>query len=175
MFHLTLCSLPAKVTWFLQPCAPATRRLCAAGPGGQEWGHHAAEVQVRERLVQHRGLSFIRVKPGMQDDYLNSLRATTKRFYDEEKREGLILSYHIISAPAATPQDWDLLILTEFKNYASPDGLREKTESVMAQTFGGEPQRRTLAGRREEVREIIGSKYGREYILLDSATAGARR
>ena len=48
-------------------------------------------------------LSLIRVKPGRQDDYRNIQRAATKRFLDEEKREGLVLSYHFISAPAATP------------------------------------------------------------------------
>jgi hypothetical protein len=117
-------------------------------------------------------LSFIRVKTGMQDDYLNSLRATFKRINDEGKRQGLILSYHIISAPSATAEDWDLLIMTEYKNFAALDGLREKSEPLVARVMGGQSERRTLAGRRNEVREIIGSKLGRELILRDSTAAG---
>jgi hypothetical protein len=36
-------------------------------------------------------LSFIRVNPGMEDDYLNNLRANWKRIGDEAKRQGLVL------------------------------------------------------------------------------------
>jgi len=117
-------------------------------------------------------LQFIRVKPGLQDDYLNSIRASTKRVLDEGKRQGLILSYHYISAPSATPQDWDILVMVEYKNYAALDGLREKVEPIAARALGGEAERRTLAGRRNEIREVVGSKLGRELILRDSvATA----
>jgi hypothetical protein len=117
-------------------------------------------------------LQFIRVKPGMQDDYLNGIRATTKRLFDNAKRQGLVLSYHIISAPSATPQDWDLLIMIEYKNYAALDGLREKVEPIAAQALGGESERRTLAGRRNEIREVVGTKLGRELILRDSTATG---
>jgi len=116
-------------------------------------------------------LQFIRVKPGMQDDYLNGVRATTKRLFDNAKRQGLVLSYHLISAPSATPQDWDLLFMVEYKNYAALDGLREKLEPIAAQAIGGESARRTLAGRRNEIREIVGTKLGRELILRDSTGA----
>jgi hypothetical protein len=118
-------------------------------------------------------LQFIRVKPGLQDDYLNGIRASTKRIFDNAKRQDLILSYHLISAPSATLQDWDLLLLVEYKNYAALDGLREKLEPIAAQAIGGESERRTVAGQRNELREIVGSKLGRELILRDS-TAAAR-
>jgi len=117
-------------------------------------------------------LQFIRVKPGLQDDYLNGIRATTKRLLDDEKRQGLVLSYHFISSPSATPQDWDLLIMIEYKNYAALDGLREKIEPVVARVFGGESERRTMSGKRNEIREVVGSKLGREFILRDSTEAG---
>jgi hypothetical protein len=117
-------------------------------------------------------LQFIRVKPGLQDDYINNVRATTKHLLDEAKRQGLILSYHYISAPSATPQDWDVLVMVEYENYAALDGLREKVEPIVAKAFGGESERRTRAGQRNEIREVIGSKFGRELILRDSVVAG---
>jgi hypothetical protein len=117
-------------------------------------------------------MQFIRVKPGLQDDYLNGVRATAKRLFDNAKRQGLILSYHLISAPSATPQDWDLLLMIEYKNYAALDGLREKIEPIAAQAIGGESERRTVAGRRNELREIVGTKLGRELILRDSTASG---
>jgi hypothetical protein len=117
-------------------------------------------------------LQFIRVKPGLQDDYLNNIRATTKNLLDEAKRQGLILSYHYISAPAATPEDWDVLVMVEYKNYAALDGLREKVEPLAAKTIGGESNRRTRAGQRNEIREVVGTKFGRELILRDSTVAG---
>jgi hypothetical protein len=109
----------------------------------------------------------------LQDDYLNNVRGTTKRILDEAKRQGLILSYHLISAPSATPEDWDLLFMVEYKNYAALDGLREKVEPLLAQAIGGESQRRAFSGKRNELREIIGTKLGRELILRDSTAAGS--
>jgi hypothetical protein len=120
-------------------------------------------------------LSFIRVKPGMDDDYLNNLRANWKRINDEAKRQGLVLSYKVISAAAANREDWDLLLMVEFKNMAALDGLRAKFDPIQGRMIGPDSEQRTRAQQRNEIREIIGGKLGREFILRDSAGAGASR
>jgi hypothetical protein len=117
-------------------------------------------------------LSFIRVKPGMDDDYLNNLRANWKRINDEAKRQGLVLSYKVISAPAANREDWDLLLMVEFKNMAALDGLRERLDPIQGRIVGQASEQRTRAQQRNEIREIIGGKLGREFILRDSVGAG---
>jgi hypothetical protein len=120
-------------------------------------------------------LGFIRVNPGMEDDYLNNLRANWKRIGDEAKRQGLVLSYKVISTPAANRDDWDLLLMVEYKNMAALDGLRQKYEPIMAKLIGPQTERRSRAAQRNEIREIIGGKLGRELILRDSTVQQAAR
>jgi hypothetical protein len=120
-------------------------------------------------------LSFIRVNPGLEDDYLNNLRANWKRIGDEAKRQGLVLSYKVISTPAANRDDWGLLLMVEYKNMAALDGLRQKYEPIMAKLIGPQTERRSRAVQRSEIREIVGGKLGRELILRDSTVQQATR
>ena len=48
---------------------------------------------------------------------------------------------------------------------AAFDGLREKTEPIMAKVLGGQDAQRQLAVKRLDVREILGTKTMREVIL----------
>jgi hypothetical protein len=120
-------------------------------------------------------LTFVRVNPGMEDDYLNNLRANWKRIGDEAKRQGLVLSHKVIFTPAANRDDWDLLLMVEYKNMAAFDGLRQKYEPIVAKLVGPQTERRTRAVQRNEIREIVGGKLGRELILRDSTVQQATR
>jgi hypothetical protein len=81
----------------------------------------------------------------------------------------------VISTPAANRDDWDLLLMVEFKNMAALDGLRQKYEPIMAKLIGPQTERRTRAVQRSEIREIVGGKLGRELILRDSTVQQATR
>ena len=48
---------------------------------------------------------------------------------------------------------------------AALDGLREKTDPIAAKLMGGEDQRRQMAVKRAEIREIMGTKLMREITL----------
>jgi hypothetical protein len=120
-------------------------------------------------------ISMNRIKPGRGDDYYNDLRASLKRQLDEAKRQGLVLSYKVISADATNPSDWNLLLMVEYKNMAALDGLRAKMEPIASRTVGTQQERRDRAIRRIEVREVIGTKLGRELILRDSIPAQASK
>jgi hypothetical protein len=67
------------------------------------------------------GSALNRIKPGRGDEYYNDLRASLKRQLDEAKRQGLILSYKVISPDATNPSDWNLLLVVEYKNMAALD------------------------------------------------------
>lgn len=55
--------------------------------------------------------------------------------------------------------------MVQYPNMAAFDGLREKTEPIMAKVMGNEDQRRQLAVKRLDVREILGTKAMREITL----------
>ena len=108
---------------------------------------------------------MVRTTTGMADDYLRSLAATYKRINEEAKKQGLILSYKIISTDAMGPDDWDLLLMEEYKNWAAFDGLRDKMEPISKKVVGDEAANRQLMTKRLDVRRIVGSKSGQELIL----------
>jgi hypothetical protein len=110
-------------------------------------------------------VSMVRTTTGFRDDYLRSLGTTWKRVMDEAKKQGLILSYKVLSAQPAGPDDWDLILLVEYKNWAAFDGLDDKFEPIQQKVMGAEDARRKLSTQRLEVRRILGAKPAQELML----------
>jgi hypothetical protein len=110
-------------------------------------------------------LSFIRVHPGMGDEYLNNLRSNWRRGLEEMKAQGVVTSYKIISSEPATRDDWGLLLMVEYPNMAALDRTDALNRQIAAQMAGGEEAQRAGVTQRAQIREIIGGKIGRELIL----------
>ncbi len=110
-------------------------------------------------------VSMIKTKPGMTDDYLKGLAKTLKGEMEEFKKQNIILDYKIMIGEAATPQDYDILIMVESKDMASLDNLRERTDPIANKIVGSADQQRATATKRLEIREIMGSKLMREITL----------
>ena len=110
-------------------------------------------------------ITMIRATAGMEDDYLKSLGTTWKPILEEAKKQGLVLSYKVLSANAATADDWDILLMVEYKNWAVFDGISDKFNAIERKIVGTEDQSRQLMTQRLNVRRIIGSKTGQELIL----------
>ena len=110
-------------------------------------------------------ITMVKTKTGMGDDYLKQLGGALKPIYEEEKKQKLILDYKILLGDASSPHDFDILIMVEYPNMAAFDGLRDKTEPIMSKVMGGEDQRRQVAVKRMDVREILGTKTMREITL----------
>ena len=111
------------------------------------------------------GITMVKTKPGMSDDYLKTLAKIYKSTNDELKKQGLIMDYKILIGNDATPQDFDILLMVEFKNMAVFDGLREKADPIADKILGNEDAQRQGAIKRMEIREIMGNKLMREVTL----------
>ena len=110
-------------------------------------------------------ITMVRAKAGMSDDYLKGLAKNLKTILDEEKKQGLVLSYKILLGDAAAPGDFNIMNMVEYKNMAALDNLREKTDPIGLKITGGEQQIREGVLKRAEIRDIIGSKTMREITL----------
>lgn len=110
-------------------------------------------------------ITMVRTTAGMADDYLRSLVTTYKRITEEAKKQGLLLSYKVISTDATGPDDWDILLMEEYKNWAAFDGLSDKMYAIAKKVVGDEAATRELMTKRLDVRRIVGSKNGQELIL----------
>ena len=123
----------------------------------------AQELPYKEGTVWE--LTFVRTKPGMENDYLRNLAAVWRNENEEAKKQGLILSYKILSGLAATEDDWDLLLMIEYKNMAALDGIGEKYNAIDVKIAGSPEQQKAGVNKRGEMRVILGDKLVREITL----------
>jgi hypothetical protein len=111
-------------------------------------------------------VQLIRVKPTQMDAYLTSLRQSTKPLIEEQKRQGVVMDYKVfLKQTKANPEDWDICVAVEYKNYAAMDGLTAKGEAVRDKILGGKAQGQQLTEKRAEIREIIASDLLQEIFL----------
>ncbi|PYL37641.1 MAG: hypothetical protein DMF36_09320 [Verrucomicrobia bacterium] len=110
-------------------------------------------------------LTMVKTKTGLGDDYLKQITGTVKPVYDEEKKQKVILDYKILNGEASGPQDFNILILVEYPNWAAFDNLRDKMDPIVEKIMGTEDQRRATAVKRLDIREILGTKTMREITL----------
>ena len=110
-------------------------------------------------------VTMVKANPGMGDEYLKGLAKTFKGTLEEAKKQNLILDYKILLGNAATPQDFDILLMVESKNMAALDNGREKFDPITRKIVGTTDQQQAMAVKRLDIREIMGSKLMREITL----------
>jgi hypothetical protein len=110
-------------------------------------------------------VTMVKAKAGMTDEYLKGLAKTFSGAMDEAKKQGLIMDYKILLGDAATPQDFNILLMVESKNMAALDGFREKVDPIARKIEGTPDQQLATQTKRLEIREILGSKNMREITL----------
>jgi len=110
-------------------------------------------------------VTFVKVKPGMMDTYLRDLGANRKKLMEQAKKDGLILSERLLSGDATGREDFDLILMVEFKNWAAFDGLSDKFRALAEKMVGSEDKQVQMMTKRTEVREILGTKTMQEIFL----------
>jgi hypothetical protein len=110
-------------------------------------------------------ITMVKVKSGLGDQYLKGLAKTLKGTLDEAKKQNFIISYKILLGDAATPQDFNILVMVESKNMAALDNAREKFDPIAKKVVGSTEEQEKTAVQRLEIREIMGEKLMREITL----------
>ena len=110
-------------------------------------------------------ITMVKTKPGMDDEYLKGIAKTFKGSLDEAKKQNLILDYKILIGEAATPQDYNILLMVESQNMASLDNAREKFDPIERKVSGDPSAQVATATKRLNIREIMGAKLMREITL----------
>ena len=111
-------------------------------------------------------LTFVHTKPGLGLKYMEYLATEWKKQQDALKKAGLILDYKVLGTDAHSPNDWDLMLMTEFKDLATLEANEDKMEDVAMQAMDQNDQK-MMQGYQERAnwREIIGDRLAREIIL----------
>jgi len=110
-------------------------------------------------------VTFVKVKPGMMDTYLRDLGANRKKLMEQAKKDGLILSERLLSGDATGRDDFDLILMVEYKNWAAFDGLSDKFDALARKMVGSEDKQVQMMTKRTEMREILGTKTMQEIFL----------
>jgi hypothetical protein len=84
-------------------------------------------------------LEFVKVKPGTFGPTMVYLDDNWMRVRAEAKRQGAVLTYNrvaderriLIPAEESSNNDWDILLMTEYKNQAAYDGREKLFASIL--------------------------------------------
>jgi hypothetical protein len=100
----------------------------------------------------------IRTEYGHFDDYMKFLATSWKQAEEAAKKAGLILSYQVLQVEPRGPDDPDIYLVVTYKNWAALDGLREKSDAILAQVYGSMHSAEQGAVERGKIRRTIGSQ-----------------
>ncbi len=110
-------------------------------------------------------VSSIRTVDGHFDDYMHWLATTYKKQQEAAKKAGLITSYRVIVIEPRGPNEPDILLVTEFKNWAALDHLGSKLDQISAQIEGSVEAAAKSEVDRAKIRTVLGSRTQQEAIL----------
>jgi hypothetical protein len=104
-----------------------------------------------------QNVTFIRTVDGHFDDYMHWLATTYKKQQEAAKAAGLITRYEILVAQPHNPQDADIILVTEYKNWAALDHLGSKLDQVSAKIEGSVDKANQAQADRAKIRTVLGS------------------
>jgi len=115
-------------------------------------------------------ITFVHTKPGLGLKYMEFLASDWKREQEAFKKAGLILDYKVIGGESHSPEDWDLMLMIEFKDLATMESNEDKMEAVSMEALNMNDQK-MLKGYedRSAWRDILGDRLAREIILEPKA------
>ena len=76
-------------------------------------------------------LEFVKVKPGMFAATMGYLDDNWLRLRAEAKREGAVLNFNRVAGEESSNSDWDILLMTEYKNQSAYDGREKLFDSIL--------------------------------------------
>jgi hypothetical protein len=110
-------------------------------------------------------VSSIRTVDGHFDDYMHWLATTYKKQQEAAKKAGLITSYRVIVIEPRGPNEPDILLVTEYKDWAALDRLGSKLDQISTQIEGSVEAAAKSEVDRAKIRTVLGSRTQQEAIL----------
>ena len=110
-------------------------------------------------------IGFIQMKPGMDTAYLNYVATDWKREQEALKKDGQIISYKVLTTESHGSDDWNIMLMTEYKNMATMEANEVKADNL-AQTVSGNDEKQMQGYRdRLQIREVLENRLAREIVL----------
>jgi hypothetical protein len=110
-------------------------------------------------------VASIRTAEGKFDEYMEWLSTTWKKFQEESKKKGYIVSYEVLSVEARGPDDPNIYLVTTYKNWAALDGAIAKGDEVAKAVEGSIAAANKSQSERDKIRRVLGSQTMQQMIL----------
>ena len=110
-------------------------------------------------------VAAIRTVDGHFDEYMHWLATTYKKQQEAAKKAGLITTYRVVVIEPRGPNEPDILLVTEFKNWAALDGLGGKLDAVSVKVEGSLEKANQSEADRAKIRTVLGSRTQQEALL----------
>jgi hypothetical protein len=104
-----------------------------------------------------QNVTFIRTVDGHFDEYMHWLATTYKKEQEAAKAAGLITRYQVLVGQPHNTQDADIILITEYKNWAALDHLGSKLDQVNAKVEGSVDAANKSEADRAKIRTVMGS------------------
>ena len=99
-------------------------------------------------------VTYVHIKPGMFNAYINDLNGLWRLFLDQQKEDGNVVGYRMWANQASRKDEPDLILTVEYANWAAFDLGVEYFEGIAVKLRGSMENMRQLGVKREELREI---------------------
>lgn len=110
-------------------------------------------------------IGFIVMKPGMDAAYLNYVAGDWKREQEALKKDGQILSYKVLQTEGHSSTDFNLMLMTEYKDMATREANEAKAEKLMQTVIGNDEKQMQGYRDRLQIREVVANRVAREIVL----------
>jgi hypothetical protein len=110
-------------------------------------------------------VTLIKTKPGMDDKYNQDMAKNWVPGAEALKKDGALLSYKILAGNSANKDDWNVMIMQEYKNWAVLDSIDEKVQAVTKKFIGTTEKQTNIVINRNDLREHVGDKIMQELIF----------
>jgi hypothetical protein len=110
-------------------------------------------------------IGFIRMKPGMDTAYLSYVAGDWKREQESLKKDGQIISYKVLKTEAHGSTDFNLMLLTEYKDLATYEKNLGKADDLLQTVIGNDQKQMQGYRDRLEIREVLADRIAREIVL----------
>jgi hypothetical protein len=110
-------------------------------------------------------VTSVRTVDGHFDEYMHWLATAWKQQEEAAKKAGLITSYRVMVAQPRKPDEPDIYLIVESKNWATLDNLGSKLDALSAQLEGSLEKADQHEAERGKIRTILGSETVQAAVL----------
>ena len=110
-------------------------------------------------------IGLIQMKPGMENAYLTYVSGDWKREQEALKKDGQIISYKVLTTELHSSTDWNIMLMTEYKDMATMEANQAKADNLLQTVIGTDEKQMQGYRDRLQIREVLQNRIAREITL----------